>query len=200
MEQAFATPLCLGNKKVGRIWTFSLPSVLTCPGASAWCREHCYARRMERFRPNCRAYLRNLALTDNPDAFVRGTIESLPDDARFVRIHVGGDFHSTLYCNAWERICAGRADVSFWAYTRSWVIPELREALTPLHHLPNMELFASLDSSMPLPPEGWRRAFIENDPRAEGMPCKEQQQEADSCLACGYCFRRQKGNVVFKVH
>ena len=49
MEQDFAVPLCLsmGNTKVGRVWTFSLPSFVTCPGASAWCRQHCYAARFE---------------------------------------------------------------------------------------------------------------------------------------------------------
>jgi hypothetical protein len=201
MEQAFANPLCLGNKKVGRIWTFSLPSMLTCPGASAWCQEHCYARRMESYRPNCRrAYLRNLLITENPDEFVRHTLESLPEDARFVRIHVGGDFHERSYCDAWSRICAARPDVLFWAFTRSWRVPALADALDTLRAQSNVQLFASTDSTMPLPPEGWRRAFIEEDPRAEGMPCKEQQQKAASCLACGYCFRKQEGNVVFKIH
>jgi len=201
MEQAFATPLSLGNKKVGRVWTFSLPSLLTCPGASAWCRGHCYARRMEQFRPNCRlAYLRNLHITEDPVAFVRGTLESLPNGAQFVRIHVGGDFHTSHYSKAWVQICEARPDVSFWGYTRSWTVPDLVDALEELRRLPNVSLFGSTDTTMPLPPNGWRVAFIDIDSRASGMPCRHQQGEVDSCLECGYCFRENAGNVVFKVH
>jgi len=203
MNQEFATPLCvaMGNKKVGRVWTFSLPSLLTCPGASAWCREHCYARRMEKFRPNCRqAYLRNFMIAENSRQFVQHALQSLPEDAPLVRIHVGGDFYSQDYIGEWEAICKARPDVKFWAYTRSWNIPSLSSTLEELREQPNIQLFASTDYTMPLPPEGWRVAFIENDPRANGMPCKEQQEEAASCLTCGYCFRKKTGNVVLKIH
>ena len=37
-----------GNQKVGPLATFSLPSETTCPGASAWCSQNCYAIRMEK--------------------------------------------------------------------------------------------------------------------------------------------------------
>ena len=74
MEEDFAVPICIsseGNIKVGRVWTFSLPSFVTCPGASPWCRKHCYAWRFEKLRPNCRrGYIRNLALSLQPDRFV----------------------------------------------------------------------------------------------------------------------------------
>ena len=53
---------------------------------------------------------------------------------------------------------------------------------------------------MPHPPSGWRTAFVDIDPRANGMPCRHQQGEVDSCLECGYCFNEHTGNVVFKVH
>ena len=124
MEQEFAVPLCLssdGNSKVGRVWTFSLPSIVTCPGASAWCREHCYARRLEQLRPNCRrAYIRNLALSLEPDRFVAEVLQSLPEDAPLVRVHVGGDWYSPEYTQGWRRICEARPKSIFWAYTRCW--------------------------------------------------------------------------------
>ena len=37
-----------GNQKVGPLATFSLPSETTCPGASEWCSQNCYALRMEK--------------------------------------------------------------------------------------------------------------------------------------------------------
>ena len=39
----FGVSLGEGNAKVGDVYTFSLPSHATCPGASPWCLEHCYA-------------------------------------------------------------------------------------------------------------------------------------------------------------
>ena len=205
MEQEFSVPLylylALGNRKVGRVWTFSLPSFVTCPGASTWCRQHCYARRFEQLRPNCRqAYVRNLALSLEPERFAAHVLGSLPEDAPQVRIHVGGDYYSREYIDSWLRICQARPEAQFWSYTRSWSVTALQPNLVRLQALPNLQLFASSDPDMPPPPEGWRAAFVECDPRASGMPCKYQQGQVHSCLECGYCFRERAGNVVFKVH
>ena len=204
MEEEFAVPLCLsnaGNTKVGRVWTFSLPSFVTCPGASAWCRQHCYASRLERLRPNCRrAYVRNLALSLEPHQFVGRVLESLPEDAALVRLHVGGDFYSREYVQNFLDICLARPNVQFWSYTRSWSATAMRLDLEQLRGLPNVQMFASTDPDMPLPPDDWRAAFIDIDPRASGMSCRHQQGEVDSCLECGYCFRENAGNVVFTVH
>ena len=203
MKQELAVPLCLplGNSKVGRVWTFSLPSFVTCPGASAWCRQHCYAARLERLRPNCRlAYVRNLALSLEPDKFVTHVLNSLPEDAPLVRIHVGGDYYSEEYALSWSRICRARTSSQFWAYTRSWTATSLRPALEQLRALENLQVFASVDPEMQLPPNGWRVAFLDIDARASGMPCRQQQGQVESCLECGYCFRPNGGNVVFKVH
>jgi len=135
-----------------------------------------------------------------PDRFVADVLKSLPEDAPLVRVHVGGDFYSAEYCASWQGICQARPGTRFWAYTRSWVTAALRPALEQLRSLSNVEVLASLDPQMPPPPESWRTAFIEIDPRASGMPCRHQQGEVDSCLECGYCFRENAGNVVFKVH
>ena len=85
-------------------------------------------------------------------------------------------------------------------YTRSWIVEDLLPALEQLRDIPNMQLFASVDNTMPLPPKGWRVAFIENDPRADGLLCNEQTNQKESCLSCGYCFEQNSGNVIFRVH
>ena len=203
MEQEITVPLCLalGNNKVGRVWTFSLPSFVTCPGASPWCRKHCYAWRLERLRPACRrAYVRNLTLSLYRERFIKHVLESLPEDAPLVRIHVGGDYYGPEYAAAWRDICDARPDTQFWSYTRSWAVPMILPHLELLRAAPNLQLFGSVDTDMPLPPEGWRAAFVEIDPRADGTPCRHQQGEVESCLECGYCFHELEGNVVFKVH
>jgi hypothetical protein len=197
----FGISLGEGNTKVRDVFTFSLPSKTTCPGASSWCLTHCYAARYETIRPSCQtAYQNNLSLVRDIPRFTHTMIGILPRIMRNFRLHVSGDFDSALYVTAWQQICRAFPQTRFWGYTRSWVVPEMREALERLRDLPNMQLIASTDATMPLPPEGWRVAFVLTDPRARGMFCNSQAGEEDSCLACGYCFDRDKGNVIFKVH
>ena len=203
MVEGLEIPICLpvGNIKVGKVYTFSLPSFVTCPGASTWCRSHCYAARIERLRPHSRrAYARNLALSLDPGRFTARLLDSLPEDARLLRIHVGGDFHSKEYAESWIDVCKARPRTTFWSYTRSWNVKTLLPILEKLRLVPNVQLFASVDADMPLPPEDWRIAFLAIDPRATGILCRHQQGEVESCLECGYCFRKADGNVVFKVH
>lgn len=194
--------LPLGNRKVGRVLTFSLPSGITCPGSSPWCRANCYALRLERLRPHCRqAYLRNLVLSLDWNTFTERILESLPSDARFIRLHVGGDFHGPAYIEAWQTICDARPKVRFWCYTRSWRLPHLRPALESLRRKRNIQLFASVDPTIPeCPPPDWRIAYLHSDERKNGLPCPHQQHKADSCLECGYCFLKEQGNVVFTEH
>lgn len=190
-----------GNIKVGPIPTFSLPSRFSCPGASSWCRMHCYAARFERIWPNCRlAYSRNLMLTLNTPRFVREMLRAIPSNLPVLRIHVSGDFYASEYINAWFRIAHKRPSTTFWAYTRSWSISSLLEPLEELRDLPNVQLFASVDPGMPDPPVGWRVAYIKDDLRAKGVSCLHQEGKAASCFNCRYCFRPGKGDVVFRLH
>ena len=197
----FGVSLGEGNTKVGEVFTFSLPSKTTCPGASSWCLKHCYAHRYEQIRPTCRnAYEANLDLANDPMEFERTMIGILPRIMEAFRIHVSGDFHVSTYIQSWWRICQAFPQTEFWTYTRSWSVEELREPLERLRRLENVEVFASVDPSMPLPPDGWRVAFLDTDPRASGFRCRAQTDERDSCLDCRCCFRGRKGNVIFKVH
>lgn len=190
-----------GNAKVGGVLTFSLPSGVTCPGASPWCRRHCYGWRFERYRSHCqRAYAQNYQLAQDPRRFVHQLTGVLPRLLPCLRLHVSGDFFSAPYAAAWGEICRSFPAVRFWGYTRSWCRPELRSALEGLRALKNVQLFASLDPTMAeAPPAGWRVAYLEHDPRARGLACPEQRGARSSCLACGYCFRRRAGDVIFRV-
>jgi len=195
----FGVSLGERNKKVGEVLNFSLPSIETCPGASSWCLKHCYGRRYEKLRPAClRAYERNLNLAKDTKRFAWTMIGILPRIVPCFRIHVSGDFYSSEYVDAWRQICREFPNVKFWSYTRSWAVKSMTQHLIELRDLPNVELFASTDPTMPLPPKGWRVAFINNDPRANGVKCKHQANLKSSCLECGYCFNRKHGNVIFK--
>ena len=89
----FGMTLGTGNSKLGPVLNWSLPSLTTCPGASAWCRKYCYADRYERRRPRCRsAYENNLAETKDSGRFVHLMTNLLPRILPCFRIHVSGDY------------------------------------------------------------------------------------------------------------
>ncbi len=190
-----------GNIKLGPIPSFSLPSRFSCPGATSWCLEHCYAARYEHIRSNCRrAYARNLVLSWDSERFVHLMLKRIDPQMPFLRIHVSGDFHSSQYADAWYRIAKARPHTQLWAYTRSWTVASIRPALERFRNLKNVNLFASTDPGMPDPPSGWRIAYLDIDPRAKGLPCPHQFGTMPSCYECQYCFRPGKGNVIFKIH
>lgn len=81
-----------GNTKLGEgIYTFSLPAVATCPGASPACRKECYALK-GRFIFLRRAYRRYLAESQEQGFAARMIGEIRRRWAGCVRIHVSGDF------------------------------------------------------------------------------------------------------------
>lgn len=181
----------------------------TCPGSTVECESICYAKRVigspvwDVWRAN-----------SYPDR-LPGPEDPLPDDARIVRIHVSGDFTTIEYIQEWIRLAESRPQVRFFGYTRSWRVPGLMAALERFRALPNVQLFASMDKSIKaLPPEGWRRAWIENDERLQqvrddywraldGAPayvCPEEQGRRANCQECGYCITGKKNDVIFLLH
>lgn len=187
-----------GNTKLGEVVSFSLPSLISCPGASSWCRKACYAKGLEsRYSNVMKAYFRNWALMRNLRLFAKEMIRSLPKTLTCVRIHVSGDFFSAAYVRAWIKICSAFPDTQFWAYTRSWRVAKLAPELEKLRALPNVHLFASWDASIPEPlPEGWRVARAEKE--ITGFRCPHETGRVDTCLSCGYCWKpKTKGSLSF---
>jgi hypothetical protein len=210
-----------GNLKIGAdVYTYSrLPgggAVGTCPGASDECERICYAKRIG-------GVVRDLYVT-NSDT---DDVPELPDECQVLRLHVSGDFNSAAYVEKWIARLTARPDVQCWAYTRSWRVPSLLPALERLRALPNVQLFASMDQSIDeAPPDGWRRAWIDGDPRAgvplnelahvadldagersqrafDGVPtlvCPEETKHKANCAECGYCFRGHRNDVTFLRH
>ncbi len=145
--------LSRGNTKLGPIWSWSLPVVETCPGASAACLAACYATKGFYQMPSVgKAHDKNLAIA-NGERFVKRMIGSLNNTlTRVFRIHCAGDFYSAAYIRNWCRIIDRQPYIIFYAYTRSWKVPRLRKALQELASRPNMRLWLSTDHSMSQPP------------------------------------------------
>lgn len=85
-----------GNSKMGAIPSVSLPSVVTCRQCE--CNVKCYARKLERLRPNvAAAYRHNLeVLQTDPDTYWR-EVEASVMMSRFFRFHVSGDIPDSDY-------------------------------------------------------------------------------------------------------
>lgn len=190
-----------GNKKLGNIPNLSMPSYISCPGKSEWCQKKCYAHKYEKLYPQCTpAYTKNMILSKSPD-FVNSLIAIIQKmGGPYFRIHPSGDFYNTEYIDKWFEVCQALPNTLFCCYTRSWMIPELLSSLKKLKKLKNLQLFFSVDPTMPLPPEDGRIAFIETDKRANGITCLEQTGKRETCLKCGYCYKNTKKNVIFKIH
>ena len=179
-----------GNEKVGRnVGIVNREAETTCPGSSPWCREHCYAKKrlsgwqQERYR------------TDT----IRMPIK-LP---KIVRFQVSGDFDTPEYIQWAIDVVRNFPDTSFWAYTRSWRVPDLLPFLEQLRAESNIQLFASTDTTMDeTPPSGWRIAYIQGDKRytGTGMTCLAQVGKMPDCKSCTYCFRKRRGHVEFITH
>lgn len=46
-------------------------------------------------------------------------LAAMPDNAGVIRIHVGGDFNTSKYFQAWLKVAEARPDILFYAYTKS---------------------------------------------------------------------------------
>lgn len=117
----------------------------TCPGSTPECEAICYARRpVAEDGPVMQMWRDNTYGNDVPE---------IPEDAKLLRLHVGGDFNSVEYIANWYHRLAARPDVTAWVYTRSWRVFELLAALERLRTLPNVQMFASMDLTTPeMPP------------------------------------------------
>lgn len=190
------SPWGKGNMKLGPdVVSYSKLAIVSCPGASSWCKENCYAKRIDGW----------VRLVHEVNTHEHGElVAKLPKDAYLVRLHVSGDFDSVTYIQSWINLVRTNPKADFWGYTRSWNVPELYPSLCTLRDLPNMQLFASVDTTMPLPDTGWRLAWIEGDPRLKdntgAVRCPEEFGSMPNCQACGFCFSPRARDVVFKCH
>jgi len=140
-----------GNSKT-ECFSFDIPARDTCPGKTIECAKDCYAYRLMRIYPSVgRKYDRNetFAKANAADFFLH-MVNEIPRDCQF-RIHVSGDFFSPSYVKRWVAIAKARPDVTFYAYTRSWRIPAIWNAIRKLHALPNVNVNLSVDDETGAP-------------------------------------------------
>lgn len=108
-----------GNSKMGAIPSVSLPSVVTC--RPCLCSRRCYARKLERFRPNvANAYQNNLdILKEDPDTYWR-EVEAAVMMSRFFRFHVSGDIPDADYLKHMVEIAERNRQCRILCFTKKY--------------------------------------------------------------------------------
>ncbi len=153
-----------GNGKLGRqkIHTFSLEAGVTCPGKTlTQCILHCYADKGFFLMPTVKKRYRKNLKASQQDYFVSALVAEIEDkECQIVRIHVSGDFYSPEYVLKWIMIANQCPAVRFYAYTRSWRVPEIRNQLAQLSRLNNVRLWYSCDEESGLPSRKPKRVRI----------------------------------------
>jgi hypothetical protein len=192
-----------GNAKIGLLYTLSLPPdrvyftdgrvVVTCPGATSYCRRLCYAKPKGRHtKPINWAvdyYASNLVLflEHGPREFARMAADALRDLSRgkseqekVLRLHAAGDIFSAEYAEMIAELARLLPDFTIYTYTRSWRVPELYPLVEQLRRLPNVVIYASTDPETGPPPPGWLEAGLEvhYDPRAVRCPEEVAKERA----------------------
>lgn len=134
-----------GNAKLSKeIYHFSIPSGYTCPGAKD-CKSYahpdtghikdgvhtefrCFSAAAESAYLATRAqrwYNRKLLAKCRSSQEIYELIKaSLPEQAKYVRVHIAGDFYGMDYFDAWMRVARENPKRLFYAYTKSlhlWV-------------------------------------------------------------------------------
>jgi ribosomal protein S12 len=216
--------LAKGNTKLGTtIYSFNLPALDTCPGKSAVCIILCYATK-RRFKSGLvrAAHSRNLDEAQAAGFFEEMIAEIKSKKPKTVRIHAAGDFFNVRYIKAWIKVIRAFPHITFYAYTRSWIIPQLLTHLKVMAALPNFDMWFSCDRAMGCPPriKGIRSCYLaENDEdkprfkvnlvfrdkrntkikkygRYNSQVCPVEQgisrQVKITCDSCGICFDNAK--------
>lgn len=150
-----------GNAKLDKsIYTFSLPSGYTCPGARDCLARadmetgkiidgphqtfRCFSATTET-RPavrKARWHNFHLLTACSGATDMAELIEtSMPEKVTTVRIHVGGDFFSQAYFDAWLAVAERNPSIIFYAYTKS--IHFVRERITRVRNSDNFKITTS---------------------------------------------------------
>lgn len=133
----------------------------SCPGATSVCLDVCYAGRLESVYPSFYNVMQQnwFAVRDADYADLVTMLSGVVDDFRgdlarrakrghvvdpIFRIHHDGDFFSTTYAEAWADVVRANADITFWAYTRSFT--DVLNVVPVLAGIANLQLYLSVDA------------------------------------------------------
>jgi len=191
--------ISLGNTKMGKIPSVSLPPIKSCGNCEA-CAKHCYAKRKYIQYPVVKAaYDNNYELaTNNREQYFNDIREYLKKNKpKYFRWHVAGDILDLEYLFEMNRIATEFKKTKFLCFTKMHnIVNEFLE----YNELPiNLKIFYSawLNERI-LTPKGVSMARTVNKNDLEhytGFKCE------GNCEQCGFCFEAKNGStVIFEMH
>ena len=188
--------LSRGNHKLpSSIGIFNLPRLVTCPGATDWCKKWCYTAKAERQYKKVLPFRNtNLELSKSQEFVGLITDEIKRSRLKTIRIHESGDFYNQEYLDKWIEIANNLPGVTFFAYTKSYHLLDFSKVPA------NFIVRASMDSTTPLTiREKYSKLFLVADIK-EGEAAPGYFVCPGSCKTCTYCYTKGNGNVCFNKH
>lgn len=194
-----------GNSKMGSIPSVSLPAGITCRDGCT-CIEKCYARRLERLRPNVReAYHRNYMLyRSDPNTYWR-EVEAAIMVSRFFRFHVSGDIPDVLYLDRMSKIAWRNPHCQILCFTKQYELVNawLADARNQLPE--NLHLIFSAWRGIPMDnPHNLPEAHVlyRDGATTASLSAKECGGNCTECaVTTGGCWSLRPGEeVVFREH
>lgn len=191
------------NKKMGKISSVSLPSVVTCRKCA--CQQKCYARKLERLRPTvAAAYQRNLdVLRSDPDTYWR-EVEAAIMLSRFFRFHVSGDIPDISYLIRMIAVARRNQHCQILCFTKKYEL--VNNYLSSGEVLPEnlhmiLSAWAGLEIQNPfqLPEAHVRYRDGSTTARADAKDCGGNCSEC-ACTDDGCWTLQRGGQVVFDEH
>lgn len=187
-----------GNLKLGKLPSFSLPVITTCPGKTPFCELYCYGLKgmftLQQIKDKNDRRLEASLRSDFVPIIVK---EIRSTRAPALRLHVIGDFYIPDYVRKWTQIANELQEVIIFGSTRSWRCEFLSKPLKEFRDLENVYMKASVDISDDLDPFtcGWNVWSIEG----KGLPCPHDSNFVEDCAACGRCWTRKDTDTSFRL-
>ena len=187
-----------GNLKLGKLPSFSLPVLTTCPGKTPFCDQFCYGLKGMFILPKIKDKNERRLDASLKNDFVPTIIKEIRGTkAPAFRLHVIGDFYSSEYIQKWIDIALELQEVILFGSTRSWRCDFLAEKLKEFRDLENVYMKASIDATDHLDPFscGWRVWSIEG----KGVPCPHDDKVVEDCASCGRCWLHKDTDTSFRL-
>lgn len=117
------------------LYAFSLPAGITCPYAKD-CKSitgrdgkllqssiiRCYFASLMSAYTNTRKlayYNYDVLQSTKNNQWYKLISDSLPDNSKIIRLHVGGDYFNQVYFDAWLKVAIMNPNIIFYGYTKS---------------------------------------------------------------------------------
>ncbi len=183
--------------KVGKIASFSLTPIVTCPNHK-WCSAKCYALKAYRAYPNTKAaYDRNTDMAQNNLPELKAQLKTFLTAYKrnYFRLHVSGDFFSQAYLDMWIEVIEEYPDINFLAFTKAFTLNYSEKP-------DNLEILFSTFDTMPSRTDDKLTAKYGFQVALAGKNNPGYHECPGSCETCKTCWHasEENTNIFFHYH